>query len=398
MIEPGPTPAPAPPAALRPGPLAGLRVVEIAGIGPAPFAAMVLADLGAEVVRVDRFYNGPLGLDPRADLLNRGKRSVAVDLKHPRGSGVVRDLAARADILVEGFRPGVAERLGIGPEDCHAVNRRLVYGRMTGWGQDGPLATTAGHDITYLALSGVLHAIGTADSGPVPPLNLLGDYGAGGMLLAVGVLAASWHAARTGQGQVVDAAILDGAALLATQLYAMLHSGLWQDGRGANLLDGAAPHYGVYQTADGRHLAVGPLEPKFYAEFAALLGLDQDETGTGPYDVAQWPRLRKLIAERIATRTRDEWLAVFDGTDACVAPVLSLAEAPDHPHAAARGLFVDIDGVRQPGPAPRFSATPAELTTPPPLPGEHTWDVLTEWGVAGVDELLSAGVVTQTTR
>ncbi|HZN19453.1 MAG TPA: CoA transferase, partial [Micromonosporaceae bacterium] len=264
-----------------------------------------------------------------------------------------------------------------------------------------------------------------ADSGPVVPLNLLGDYGGGGMLLVAGVLAAAWQAARTGQGQVVDAAILDGSALLATQLYALLHAGLWRDERGTNLLDGTAPHYGTYQTADGRYLAVGPLEPKFFAQFATLLGgLDPDAGGNGldvdgngldeggngldegsndadppnPYDVAQWPRLRKLVAERIATRTRDEWLAVFEGSDACVAPVLSLAEAPEHPHVAARGVFVDLDGVRQPAPAPRFSATPATLTTPPPLPGQHTRDVLTEWGVASVDDLLAAGVVTQTAR
>ncbi|HZN72150.1 MAG TPA: CaiB/BaiF CoA-transferase family protein [Micromonosporaceae bacterium] len=383
------------PAALRPGPLAGLRVVEIAGIGPAPFAAMVLADLGAEVIRVDRPQPGALALDPRIDLLNRGKRSVAVDLKQPRGAEVVRDLAARADALVEGFRPGVAERLRIGPEDCFAVNQRLVYGRMTGWGQDGPLAATAGHDLTYLATSGVLHAIGT-ESAPVPPLNLLGDYGGGGMLLAMGMLAAVWRAARTGEGQVVDAAIVDGAALLATQVYGMLHSGLWRDERAANLLDGAAPHYGVYATSDGKHLAIGPLERRFYAEFVSLLGggLDSDEV-PGPYDVADWPRLRKLIADRVATKTRDEWLAVFEGTDACVAPVLSLREAPDQPHLAAREVFVDLDGIRQPAPAPRFSGTPARLTTPPPQPGEHTWDVLTEWGLSDVDGLIGDGVVYQ---
>jgi alpha-methylacyl-CoA racemase len=370
--------------------LTGLRVLEIAGIGPAPFAAMLLADLGAEVVRVDRPGGAVLPFDPRYDLLNRGKRSVLVDLKRSRGVGLVRDLAARADVFIEGFRPGVAERLGIGPRDLHGINPKLVYGRMTGWGQDGPLAPTAGHDITYLAVAGVLHAIGPADGPPVPPVNLLGDYGGGGMLLAAGVLAAVWRAERTGAGQVVDAAIVDGAAPLATQLHGLLHSGAWRDARQSNLLDGGAPHYGVYPAADGEHLAIGPLEPKFYAEFVAILGGLGDDA-PDPYDPAGWPRLRTMIAERLLTRTRDEWLSLFDGSDACVAPVVALGAAPDHPHLAARGVFVEIDGVRQPAPAPRFSATPPGTPAPPALPGQHTREVLHEWGIADVDDLLADG-------
>jgi alpha-methylacyl-CoA racemase len=379
------------------GPLAGLRVVEIAGIGPAPFAAMVLADLGAEVLRVERPGPSSFPGPPRHDLLNRGKRSAIVDLRQPRGAEVVRTLAARADVLVEGYRPGVTERLGIGPADCHAVNPRLVYGRMTGWGQDGPLAGAAGHDITYLALSGVLHTVGPAGGQPVPPVNLLGDYGGGGMLLAAGVLAALWRAARDGVGQVVDAAVLDGAVLLSTQLHGLLHSGLWRDARGVNLLDGGAPWYGVYPCADGRHLAVGPLEPKFYAEFLARLGLDAADL-PDQYDVAGWPKLRELIGQELSSRTRDEWLAVFDGSDACVAPVLSLGAAAglEHPQLAAREVFVDLHGVRQPAPAPRFSGTPAGLPDlPPPYQGEHTRQALTDWGVPDVDTLLADRVVSQ---
>ncbi|NJC63654.1 CoA transferase [Planosporangium flavigriseum] len=374
------------------GPLTGVRVVELAGMGPGPFAGMLLADLGAEVLRVDRpGVHGHPG-DPGLDVLGRGKRSVALDLKQPRAAEVVRHLAARADILIEGFRPGVAERLGIGPQDCQAVNPALVYGRMTGWGQDGPLANTAGHDITYLALSGLLHAIGPADGPPVPPLNVVGDYGGGGMLLAFGVLAALLSARQAGVGQVVDASIVDGAALLSAQVHGLMRQGLWADRRGGNLLDGSAPNYGVYTTADGRHLAVGPLEPKFWAEFAARVGVDGD-----PYDPAGWPALRERIAERIATRTRAEWLAVFDGSDACVAPVLSLSEAAsaDHPHLAARGTFVESYGVTQPAPAPRFSATPAALTAPPPHPGEHTREALADWGVDDVNALIAAAVAIQ---
>jgi alpha-methylacyl-CoA racemase len=381
-----------PDAALCGGPLAGLRVIEMAGIGPAPFAAMVLADLGAEVVRVDRPGTGELPVDPRYDLLNRGKRSIVVDLKRPLGAKTVRDLAARADAFVEGFRPGVAERLGIGPDEILEVNPRIVYGRMTGWGQDGPLAHTAGHDLTYLAISGVLGAIGPAEGPPVPPLNLLGDYGGGGMLLATGLLAAVWRAARTGVGQVVDAAIVDGAALLATQVFGLLHSGGWRDARAANLLDGGAPHYRVYVTADNRLLAVAPLERRFYDQFLSVLG-GLDDGAPDPYDITQWDRLHTLIAARLATRTRAEWLRLFEGTDACVAPVLSLGEARDHPHLAARGVFIDVDGVPQPVPAPRFSATPAATPSPPPMPGQDTREVLEEWGIADVDGLVADGAV-----
>lgn len=355
---------------------------------------MVLADLGATVVRVDRIGASslPLPIPPRHDLLGRGKRSIGVDLKQPRGAALVRTLAARADVLIEGFRPGVAERLGIGPGDCHAVNPKLVYGRMTGWGQDGPLAPTAGHDLTYLARTGILHAIGPADA-PVPPINLLGDYGGGGMLLAAGVLAALWHAERTGTGQVVDAAIVDGAALLATQMFGMLHSGAWQDRRAANLLDGGAPFYGVYETADGKFLAVGPLERRFYAQFAERLGLDT-HTAPAQLDVVSWPRLRALIGARVATRTRDEWVALFEGSDACVAPVLTLAEAPTDPHNRARGAFVDVDGVTQPAPAPRFTGTPASTPVlPPPHPGEHTRELLTEYGIDDAEALFADAVV-----
>jgi alpha-methylacyl-CoA racemase len=368
------------------GPLAGLAVVELGGIGPAPFAGMVFADLGADVLRIDRPGTSSYPGDPRHDLLNRGKRSVMLDLGKPDGGAVLRALAARADLLLEGFRPGVAERLGVGPEDCRRGNPGLVYGRMTGWGQAGPLATTAGHDLTYLAPTGLLHALGT------PPANLLGDYGGGGMLLAAGALAALWRAQRTGEGQVVDAAIVDGASLLATQLYGLRHGGLWGDEPGTNLLDGGAPFYAVYPAADGRYLAVGPLEPRFYAEFLQRLDLDPP---LEQYDQARWPRLRELIGERLATRTRDEWLAVFAGSDACVAPVLSWDEARSHPQLAARRVVVDAHGVRQPAPAPRFSGTPAELGRPPPYPGEHTREALTDWGVADLDRLLDAEVAIQ---
>jgi alpha-methylacyl-CoA racemase len=373
------------------GPLAGLRVVELAGIGPAPHCAMLLADLGADVVRVDRAGTPPqLGVDG-ADLLNRGKRSIAVDLKQELGPEVVLRLVERADVLLEGYRPGVAERLGVGPEACLARNPRLVYGRMTGWGQEGPLAHTAGHDITYLALTGTLHAIGRAGGPPQVPLNLVGDFGGGSLYLAVGVLAALREVDRSGQGQVVDAAIVDGAAHLAALIHGMAAAGGWRDRRGVNLLDTGAPFYDVYETSDGGHVAVGPLEGRFYAELVRVLEVGDD--APAQLDVAAWPRLREVLAARFATRTRDEWAAVFEGTDACVAPVLSLREAPSHPHLAARGTFVEEHGVTQPAPAPRFSATPARLTTPPAQPGEHTKDVLADWDAGDADALFAAGVV-----
>ncbi|MEU3528404.1 CaiB/BaiF CoA-transferase family protein [Streptomyces sp. NPDC038707] len=361
------------------GPLSGVRVVELAGIGPGPFAAMLLADLGADVVRVDRPGGPGLGLDPARDLTNRNKRSVVVDLKAPDGPARVLDLAERADILVEGYRPGVAERLGVGPGDCHARNPRLVYGRMTGWGQDGPLAHRAGHDIAYIALTGTLGMIGRPDEPPAVPANLLGDYAGGALYLVVGVLAALHHARATGTGQVVDAAIVDGTAHLSTMIHAMLGAGGWQDRRAANLLDGGCPYYGTYETADGKHMAVGALEEKFYDEFLRLLGL----TGLAAArtDWTRWGELRERIAAAFRTRTRAEWTAVFEDSDACVAPVLGLREAPHHPHLAARATFTEHDGVTQPAPAPRFSATPTALRTGPARPGADTAAVARDWGI-----------------
>jgi alpha-methylacyl-CoA racemase len=376
-----------------PGPLAGLRVVELAGIGPAPFAAMLLADLGADVLRVDRPGATPMQ-DPRTDLVNRGRRSACIDLKDPRGADVVLRLVERADVLIEGFRPGVAERLGVGPERCLARNPRLVYGRMSGWGQDGPWAGAAGHDITYLAVTGALHATGRAGGPPQVPVNLLGDFGGGAMSLVVGLLSALWEAQRSGTGQVVDASVVDGTASLTTMLHGLLAGGQWQDERGVNLLDTGAPFYDVYETADGRHMAVGALEPQFYSELVRLLFDEARPPGLPErLDRDRWPELRRLFADRFRSRTQQQWAEVFDGTDACVAPVLSLTEAPEHPQLAGRGTFVESRGVTQPGPAPRFSRTPASLADPPPLPGQHTAQALRDWGIDDVDDLLAAGVV-----
>ncbi|MFB6604468.1 CaiB/BaiF CoA transferase family protein [Streptomyces noursei] len=367
------------------GPLGGVRVVELAGIGPGPFAAMLLADLGADVVRVDRPGGAGLGIDPACDLTNRNKRSMLVDLKQPAGVARVLDLAERADVLIEGYRPGVAERLGVGPEPCLARNPRLVYGRMTGWGQAGPLAGTAGHDIGYIALTGALGMIGPADGPPAIPANLLGDYAGGSLYLVIGVLAALQHA-RTegGTGQVVDAAIVDGTAHLTAMIHGMLAAGGWQDRRGANLLDGGAPFYGTYETADGGHMAVGALEQRFYAEFIRLLGIEDEVPGRD--DLTAWGDLRTAIAARFRTRTRDEWTAVFQESDACVAPVLSLREAPGHPHLAARGTFTEYAGLTQPAPAPRFSATPGTLRRAPALPGADTEEVARDWQLPGLPE------------
>src|SRR5580693_6699475 len=339
-----------------PGPLAGVRVIELAGIGPGPFCGMLLADLGAEVIQVDRPGGAPSPVPVAADVTSRGKRRVVVDLNHPRGAEVVLRLAAEADALIEGYRPGVAERLGVGPADCLARNPALVYGRMTGWGQDGPLAASAGHDVGYIAVTGALHAIGRAGGPPQVPVNYLGDFGGGSMFLALGLVAGILAARGTGQGRVVDAAIVDGAALLQAMSYGMLADGLWADERGVNLLDSGAPFYDVYATADGRHMAVGALEPQFYAAFTEILFAPQGPPAGLPaqHDRPRWPELRARFAARFAERSQEEWARAFSATDACVAPVRSMTEAPADPHLAARGTFVTVDGVVQPAPAPRF--------------------------------------------
>ncbi|HEU5158730.1 MAG TPA: CaiB/BaiF CoA-transferase family protein [Streptosporangiaceae bacterium] len=379
------------------GPLAGVRVIELAGIGPGPFAAMLLADLGAEVIRVDR-PEGRFFPVPSKDLSNRGKRSIAVDLKHDRGKEVVLRLVERSDVLLEGFRPGVTERLGLGPDDCLARNPALVYGRMTGWGQAGPLAHSAGHDIAYIAVAGVLHAIGRAGGPPQVPINLLGDFAGGSMYLVVGVLAALLEARASGAGQVVDAAIVDGAAHLSTFVHAFLAAGAWRDERGVNMLDTGAPWYDVYETADGKHMAVGAIEPKFYAEFVDRLGLDGADL-PGQHDAARWRELRERFAAAFKSKTRDEWTEIFLPGDACVAPVLSLTEARAHPYNTARDVFVSgADGEPQPAPAPRFSRTPGAIGGPPATAGAHTREVLTELGFTDVDDLLAAGAVAQATQ
>jgi alpha-methylacyl-CoA racemase len=377
------------------GPLHGLQVLELASIGPGPMCAMLLADQGADVIRVDRLEPSGLGLavDKRHDVKARNRRSVALDLKSDAGRRAVLRLAARADVLIEGFRPGVAERLGLGPEACHAVNPGLVYGRMTGFGQTGPLASAAGHDLNYIALSGVLDAIGGPGGKPVPPLNLVGDYGGGALYLAFGLMAALFERQRSGRGQVVDAAMVDGAASLASIFFGLKAAGQWDGGRGENLLDGGAPFYDTYQTADGRYIALAPLEPKFFAELARLIGLDQRFV-TRQYDRRLWPEMREAIAAIVRTRSRDEWCSLLEGSDACFAPVLTLAEAPRHAHAAARKAFMEVDGVVVPGPAPRFDRSTPEPARPAPGVGAHTGAVLTEAGFSRqeIDELFAGGV------
>ena len=364
------------------GPLTGVRVIEIAGIGPGPFCAMMLADMGADVVRVDR-ASAVRGGDPDRpplDVMARGRRSIGVDLKSPEGLDTVLSLVEGADALLEGFRPGVAERLGIGPDECLARNPALVYGRMTGWGQHGPYASTAGHDINYISLAGVLHAIGRAGEAPVPPLNLVGDFGGGGMYLAFGMVCALLEARTSGQGQVVDAAMVDGAASLMAFMSGMRVSGMWKDERGTNMLDTGAHFYNVYETGDGRHISLGPIEPQFYAEFRELLGLDGSEWDA-QHDRARWPELKQKLAEVVAQRTRDEWCELLEGTDTCFAPVLSPSEAPEHPHNRERGTFTEVAGVVQPGPAPRFSRTPGAIRRPPPHAGQHSDEILAEHGL-----------------
>ena len=377
------------------GPLSGVKVVELAGIGPGPFCAMLLADLGADVVRVDRTTQVDLGIDRgrQFSVLNRSRRSVSVDLKNPDGVETVLKLVEGADALIEGFRPGVTERLGLGPDECLARNPKLVYGRMTGWGQEGPLAHAAGHDINYIALTGALHAIGSADK-PSPPLNLVGDFGGGGIYLAFGVCAALLEAKTSGEGQIVDAAMTEGAASLMASIYGMHASGHWSDQREDNVLDGGSYYYGVYETSDGKFVSIGSIEGKFHDELLQLTGL-QDASTEERNDQSGWPEKKDRMAEVIKSKTRDEWDDIMLGSDVCYAPVLDLSEAPSHPHNVARGSFVEVDGVVQPAPAPRFSRTPGEVQMPPPSPGQHTAEVLTDWGfsVEDVEKLKDVGAV-----
>ena len=365
------------------GVLSGIRVLEFEAIGPGPFGTMLLADMGADVIRIDRPAApsdlGPKSTGRRIDITGRGRRSVTLDLKQPQAVATALELIERADILIEGFRPGTMERLGLGPEVAHARNPKLVYGRMTGWGQSGPMAGSAGHDINYIALSGVLSGIGPAGGKPVPPLNLVGDYGGGGMLLALGVVAALLNVQRGGPGQVVDAAMTEGAAQLGAVIWGLIASGNWVEERASNLLDGGTPWYDTYRSSDGHYMAVGAVESRFYAELLEKLGL-ADAGLPGQHDRSGWPRLREAFAAAFRGRTRDQWCAVFDGSDACVAPVLGFSEAPSHPQHRARGSFVEVAGVLQPGPAPRFSATPSAQPRPAPGRGEHGAAALRDWG------------------
>ncbi len=363
------------------GPLAGVKILEIQGIGPGPFAAMVLADMGADVLRIDRVQNvnpNP-GEEPPGDLLSRGRRSVGVDLKNPDGVAAVLKLVEQADVLLEGFRPGVMERLGLGPDVCLERNPRLVYGRMTGWGQTGPLAHAAGHDINYIALAGTLHPIGRAGEKPLPPLNLVGDFGGGGMLLAFGIVTALVERSKSGRGQVVDAAMVDGAALLATMMHSFRHMGVWRDERGTNLLDTGSHFYDTYETADGEFVSIGSIEPQFYQELLRLTGLEGEDLPR-QLDRSAWGPLSERLTEIFKSKTRDEWCEIMEGTDVCFAPVLSMGEAYEHSHNIARGTFVEVAGKRQPGPAPRFSRTSAEISRPPAHPGQHTDEALADWG------------------
>ena len=380
------------------GPLHGIKVIEFAALGPCPMAAMILADLGAEVVRIERKLPpgakpGSELFDPRIDILNRSRRVVTLDLKKPEGIAAARQLIAGADILVEGFRPGVMERLGLGPDEALKANPRLVFGRMTGWGQTGPLANAAGHDINYLSLSGALHAIGEPGRKPVVPLNLVADCGGGAMLLVVGVLAALTEARNSGKGQVVDAAMTDGSALLMTMMYTLKAMGEWTQQRGSNLLDGGAHFYDTYRCRDGKYISIGPIEPQFYALFLAKTGLT-DPDFSQQWDRARWPELKARLAAHLETRSRDEWCQLLEGSDACVAPVLDMDEAPEHPHNRARGTFIEVGGVVQPAPAPRFSrSTPA--TPRPPKHGATGEDVLADWGFTpdAIDGLRRAGAI-----
>ncbi len=374
---------PGPPDGPPNGPLNGLRVVELAGIGPGPMACMMLADMGADVIKVDRLTDAGLGIAMPAkyQVLHRSRPSIAVDLKSPDGIAVVKRLIAGADVLIEGFRPGVTERMGLGPDDCFPTNPKLVYGRMTGWGQDGPMARAAGHDMNYIALTGALNAIGPADGPPVPPLNLVGDFGGGTLYLLVGVLAALLEARQSGKGQVVDAAMVDGAASLMTTFFGLKAAGLWSNERGANLLDGGAHFYSVYETGDGKYVSIGSIEAKFYAELLEKTGLDPADLPP-QMKPESWPVIGEKLTEIFKTKTRDEWCAIMEGSDICFAPILNLDEAPEHAHMKARGTFAEVDGVVQPAPAPRFSRTPGAIRRSPSPPGADTDEALAAWGFA----------------
>lgn len=378
------------------GPLSGTRIIEIAGLGPGPYAGMLLADLGADVIRIDRAGNVSGGdpSNPPQDILARGRRSVGVDLKHPDGVATVLDLLADADALIEGFRPGVMERLGLGPEVCLEHNPRLVYGRMTGWGQEGPYAHTAGHDINYIALAGALEPLGRAGQQPTPPINLVGDFGGGGMMLAFGICAALVEVGRSGEGQVIDAAMVDGAASLMSMTWSFKAMGIWRDERGTNMLDTGAHFYDTYETADGRYVSIGSIEPQFYAELLRLTGLEGEEL-PHQMDKTQWTALKQRLADIFRTKTRDEWCELMEGTDVCFAPVLSMDEAPQHPHIADRGTFTEVAGVTQPAPAPRFSRTPGSIDRPPPHAGQDTDEVLADCGLTEerIAELRASGAV-----
>ena len=376
------------------GPLAGLRVVELQGIGPGPFCGMMLADMGAEIIRVDR--SAAVGSGARSsDVLARGRKSVAVDLKNPEGVETVLKLVESADVLLEGFRPGVTERLGLGPDVCLARNPKLIYGRMTGWGQTGTMAHAAGHDINYISLSGVLHAIGEGNSRPTPPLNLVGDFGGGGMLLAFGIVAALYERATSGQGQVIDAAMTDGSALLMNSIFGLMSQGVWNQNRGSNLLDGGAHFYGTYETKDGKHVSLGSIEPQFYALLLEKTGLDQDPDLAKQMSRDDWPMLREKLAAVMATKTRDEWDGIMLGTDICYAPILNFEEAVEHPHNQARQTFVNSADITQAAPAPRFSRTEPELPQPPVAPGQHTDEILASIGLdaAAIVNLKESGAV-----
>ena len=378
------------------GVLSGYKVVEFAGIGPAPMCAMLLSDMGAEVLRIDRTEDADLGVatDAKFNLLGRGRRSVAIDLKQPAGTEAALALIEQADALIEGFRPGVMERLGVGPDVCLARNPRLVFGRMTGWGQEGPLAKAVGHDINYIALVGALHSIGRKGEAPVPPLNLVGDFGGGGVFLALGVVGALLEAQKSGKGQVIDVAMIDGAASLMTAIYGLRAAGKWTDNRGENILDTGAHYYNVYETSDGQYVSVGSIEPKFYAELLRLTGLEREELPR-QNDRTAWPSLTEKLAAIFRTKTRAEWDALLEGSDICYAPVLNMQEAAKHPHNQARETFVEVEGVPQPAPAPRFSRTPSAIQRPPASPGEHTEEALRDWGfdAAQLDRLRGHGVI-----